>query len=53
MSDGIISGHQPANLELGNIIIKQISKSCQAKFTPHLSYTIKPSILKYDLMHLL
>jgi len=46
MSDGIITGHQPAKRELGYIIIKQISKSCQAKFTQHLSHTIKPSIFE-------
>jgi len=39
MSDGIITGQYPPKLELGYIIIKQISKRCQAKFTQHLSST--------------
>jgi len=41
MSDSIVAGHQPPiHLKLDNIIMKQITKSCQAKFTQHISHTI-------------
>jgi len=38
--DIIVAGHQPPSFKLVNIIMKQITKSCQAKFTQHISHTI-------------